>query len=46
MNLFQYLSPNTTSCIIEGKNYSMSYVDIDRVFCIVPNNISIGYHDV
>jgi hypothetical protein len=47
LNHGQYLTINSTKCLVDRKNYSISSLGLTRIGCNIPiKEISVGYNDV
>ena len=47
LNHGQYLTVNTTKCLVDNKNYSITSLGMTRIGCNLPvNEMAIGYNDV
>jgi hypothetical protein len=47
LNHGQYLTINSTKCLVDGKNYSISSLGLTRIGCNIPiKEIPVGYNDV
>ncbi len=47
LNHGQYLTINSTRCLVNGENYSITSLGMTRIACNIPiNQLSIGVNDV
>jgi hypothetical protein len=47
LNHGQYLTINSTKCLVDRKNYSISSLGLTRIGCNIPiKEIPVGYNDV
>ena len=45
INIDTYLSPSTTSCIVDGQQFKIRIINSTNVLCIY-NELQTGYHSV
>jgi hypothetical protein len=47
LNHGQYLTINSTKCLVDAKNYSIASLSMTRIGCNIPvKDIATGYNDV